>query len=79
MTGDQLRAVKEANPFRPFTIFLADGRSWRVPHRDYLSLSPSGRTAVVYQMNDACSIIDVMLVTELAIEGSPVPSGEGGT
>src|SRR5436190_21908584 len=49
MTIEQLRAAREANPFRPFTIDLADGRSLPVPHRDYLSMSPGGRTAIVYQ------------------------------
>ena len=71
MTIEQLRAAREANPFRPFTIFLADGRSVRIPHRDYLSMTPGGRTVIVYQTAEAFSIIDVLLVTELAIEDVP--------
>lgn len=76
MTTEQLRAARESNPFRPFTIHLADGRSLRVPHRDYLSLSPGGRTVIVYQADEAFSIIDLLLVTELAIEGM-TPSATG--
>ena len=71
MTTEQLRTARESNPFRPFTIHMADGRSLRVPHRDYLSLSPGGRTVIVYQADEAFSIIDLLLVTELAIEGLP--------
>ncbi|MGL4553696.1 MAG: hypothetical protein ACRC33_21240 [Gemmataceae bacterium] len=44
MTVDQLRATRDAVPFRPFLIHLTDGRAYRIPHRDYLSISPSGRT-----------------------------------
>jgi len=33
MTAEQLRAMREANPFRPFTIHLADGRTLLVPLR----------------------------------------------
>lgn len=74
MTLEQLRAVREANPFHPFTIHLADGRSFRVPHRDYLSMSPGGRTVIVYQGDEAFSILDLLLVTELAVEGVARPS-----
>jgi len=75
MTIEQLRAAREANPFRPFTLYLADGRSWRVPHRDYLSMTPGGRTVIVYQEGEAFSIIDLLLVTELAIEEVPASTG----
>jgi hypothetical protein len=68
MTIEQLRAAREANPFCPFTIHLADGRTHRIPHRDYLSMSPTGRTVIVYQADDAWSILDLLLVTELRIE-----------
>lgn len=78
MTTEQLRTARESNPFAPFTIHMADGRSLRVPHRDYLSLSPGGRTVIVYQADEAFSIIDLLLVTELAIEGLP-PSPNGAT
>lgn len=70
MTAEQLRAVRDANPFRPFTVYLADGRSVRVPHRDFLSMSPGGRTVIVYQSGEAFSIIDLLLVTELAVDAA---------
>jgi hypothetical protein len=70
MNIEQIRETRKANPFRPFTIHLADGRSWRVPHRDYISMSPSGRTVIVYHNDEAFSIIDTLLVTELTIEAS---------
>ena len=68
MTLEQLREVREANPFRQFTIHLADGRSHRVPHRDYLSLSPVGRTIVVYHSDGVGSFLDAHLITELTVD-----------
>lgn len=70
MTAEQLRAMREANPFRPFTIHLADGRTLPVPHRDFVSQSPGGRTIIVYQSVDAeaFSIVDLYLVTELEVQ-----------
>lgn len=75
MTADQLRAMREANPFRPFTIHLADGRKLDVPHRDFVSLSPSGRIIIVYQPNDAFNIVDLYLVTDLEIKAAADSSG----
>ena len=68
MTAEEFRTVRQANPFRPFTIHLADGRSYLVPHRDFVSQSPSGRTIVVYQPSDAFSIVDLYLVRELKVQ-----------
>lgn len=68
MTMEQLREVREANPFQQFTIHLADGRSHRVPHRDYLSLSPVGRTIVVYHSDGVGSFLDSLLINELTVD-----------
>ena len=70
MTAEQLRVMREANPFRPFTIHLADGRSLFVPHRDFVSQFPSGRTIIVYKPDDSYSIVDLYLVTELEVQNS---------
>jgi hypothetical protein len=69
MTLDQLRSLRDASPFRPFTIQLAGGGSLRVPHRDFVSVSPGGRTLIVYQSDEAFSIVDLRLVSELSVEG----------
>ena len=71
MTIEQLRLAREANPFRPFTAHLADGRSHRVPHRDWLSMSPGGRTVIVYVSEEGGSIIDSLMITELSFDIMP--------
>jgi hypothetical protein len=67
MTIEQLRNVHNANPFKPFTLHLADGRSFPVPHRDFLSQSPAGRTVIVYGEGEEFSILDRLLVAEVEV------------
>ncbi len=73
MTIDRLRALYDAQPFRPFTIHLADGRQVDVHHREFMIAAPSGRTIVVFQPDDTMNIIDLLLVTDLEL----APRGNG--
>jgi len=77
MMIEQLRGIHEARPFQPFTIHLADGRSLEVPHTEFLSHSPSGRTIIVYHGDDDFSIIDLLLVTEIEVHPVPASSSPG--
>jgi hypothetical protein len=77
MTIEQLRNTYNAQPFRPFTIHLADGRALHVPHRDFLSHSPGGRTVIVYHDDDSFSVLDLLLITELKVEGPAAASSQG--
>jgi hypothetical protein len=70
MTAEQLRAMRELSPFRPFTIHLADGRSLTVPHRDFVSQSPGGRTIIAYRSDESFSVVDLYLVTELEVSST---------
>jgi hypothetical protein len=65
MTVQQLRAAQRAAPFKPFTIRMADGRSFRIPHPDFLAMSPTGRTAFIFEADDETHIVDLLLMTEL--------------
>jgi hypothetical protein len=76
MTAEQLRTMRAAHPFRPFTIHLADGRTLTVPHRDFISQSPGGRTIIVYGSGESFSVVDLFLVTELEVQ-EPTDSGSG--
>jgi hypothetical protein len=68
MTIDQLRAAHQSRPFRPFTLYMADGRKVVIPHHEFLAHSQSGRTIIVHHLDDqSVSIIDLLLVTELNI------------
>jgi len=78
MTIEQLRKVYQAQPFRSFSIHLADGRSFKIPHREFISHTPNGRTLVVYcEGDDAFDILDLLLVTGLEVHPSK-SSGKNG-
>ena len=73
MTVEQLKNVQHAQPFRPFTIHMADGRAFYVKHPDFMSRSPSGRTVIVHGDDDSWSVLDMLVVTELDVHASDKP------
>jgi hypothetical protein len=73
MTVEQLNNVHHARPFKPFTIRMADGRSFLVKHPDFISRSPSGRTVIVHNDDDSYNVLDVLLMTELEVHPSDQP------
>lgn len=74
MTIEQLRTIHRAQPFRPFTIHMADGRSLHVPHSEFLSHSASGRTVVVHHADETFSVVDLLLVNEIEVH-APASGG----
>ncbi len=56
-----------AQPFRPFTLQLAEGTRVHVPHPEFLSCSRTGRTIAVAGSDDVIKIVDVMLVTAIEV------------
>lgn len=67
MTTEQFRAKLNQNPFRPFTIRLADGRAFDVAHRDFAALSKTGRTVIVFQDEENYSVLDLLLMSEAQV------------
>ncbi len=39
MRPEDIRELRDADPFIPFRICLTDGKSYDVPHRDFLMIS----------------------------------------
>lgn len=70
MNLDQLRTAHRAMPFRPFIVRMADGRFFLIQHPDFLSIAPSGRTVIVYELSDALHILDANLMTEVEVLAS---------
>jgi hypothetical protein len=69
MTAQEFRSVFDAQPFRPFTVHLADGRAIAVPHQECALLSPTGRTLIVYEDDDSFQVLDLMLATGVQVNG----------
>ena len=72
MTIEQLRQFHQARPFRPFDIFLADGRILPVEHPEILAVPPPGRTIGVGRNDGTIDVVDLLLVTSL----KPRPNGQ---
>jgi hypothetical protein len=65
MTTEHLRSTLRASPFLPFTIRMADGRTFNVPHPDFVWIPPSSRIAFIHSPDKSYSIVDLLLMTEL--------------
>jgi len=67
VTIEQLRTTLGTKPFQPFRVRMADGRQFPIPHPDFLTMSPTGRTAVIFHPDGSASIVDLFLMTELEL------------
>ncbi len=66
MVPSVLRQYMHARPFKPFTIYVADGHGVPVNQHDFIFLSPSGRTATVYYgQDDEGEVFDVLLAISI--------------
>lgn len=78
MTIEQLQNVHRAEPFKPFTLHLADGKNIHVPHREFLSHSPSGRTVIVFGDRERFDILDVLMITRIEVPDRTAGSKRNG-
>jgi hypothetical protein len=70
----EIRDMRRKQPFRPFTIDLADGREFPIEHGDFLLISRSERSFVVAELEGGYEIIDPMMVTSLSVSEAPAGS-----
>lgn len=70
MTTEQFRATLNQSPFQPFTIRMANARSFDVVHRDFVALSPSGRTVIVFASDESYGVLDQPLMSELEVHAA---------
>jgi hypothetical protein len=66
---EELRNRIRATPFIPFTVYVADGRSFPVPHPDHILATSRGLVAVE---NDEglLDILPVLLVSGLRTQAA---------
>jgi len=65
MIVEELRALWRAQPFKPFTIHVADGRVLRVPDPDLLAITPGGGTVIVFRKDDSFAMLEPSHIIEL--------------
>jgi hypothetical protein len=72
MNLDGLRTALRREPFHPFAIRQADGRSLPVRHPEFVAVGP--RLVLVAHEDDSWSIIEPLLIVSL----DSLPAGSGG-
>jgi hypothetical protein len=70
-----VRELLHRQPFEPFVIRLADGRSLPVPHRDFVALLP--RRIVVGAEDDSWSLIEPLMIVSLDSMPTKPKGGKG--
>jgi hypothetical protein len=63
MDIEGIRQALRREPFKPFTMRLADGRALPVPDSDFVALSP--RRIIVIAEDSSWSVIEPLLVVSL--------------
>ncbi len=83
---DEIRQAKNAQPFRPFSLRLTDGTTYKVKHPDYLSVPPvpRPREVIFYSPGEDQDYrshwIQIGLILELIVPSetdTPRPRSEG--
>jgi len=73
MTIQEIQRLREAQPFEPFRILVADGRSYDVLHPEPVSQTGSGRLISIGKQ-DHFVTLDLLLVTGVE---RPLPRRNG--
>ena len=80
MTIDEIRGLLVRNPFEPFTIHLADGRSFEITNRDFLLLPRDRNTSIIFALPDGkFEWIYVKQITSISSTGSIPAQTRGGS
>jgi hypothetical protein len=66
MNRSQIEAAVERN--LPFTLHMADGKQYAVPHRDYIFLPPKGAFVVVTDDQQHVFVLPLLTMTGLSYQ-----------
>ena len=64
MTKENLYSVIESN--QPFTISMADGKEYSIPHRDFTSFTRKGTSVVISTEDDKIHILPLITMAGIA-------------
>ncbi len=71
MTSATIRNAMHNQPFRPFTLHMADGRAFTVTHPDFIAVSPTGREAVFSDEEGGVHVIDILRILQIFVPPAP--------
>ncbi len=76
--NDRLGQMMHAEPFQTFDVKTADGDTIRVIHPDFISRSPTGGTAVIFDPDNHMRIVNVdLIVTIEPVRSKPTRNPAG--
>jgi hypothetical protein len=70
-----IRETLRKQPFQPFVIRLADGRSLPVPHPEFVAVG--SRTIIVVAEDDTWTIVEPLLIVSLDRMAPEEKGGDG--
>ena len=70
MVIESIRAFNHATPFRPYVIRMTSGETHRVPHPDFISISPRGSFVIVIDAKERPHHLSALLIEEAVPLGS---------
>ena len=77
-----IRDAMHAQPFRPFSLRLTEGRELFIRHPDFIAIAPSGWSVTVYGDQDSkMSLLepDLIVSIERFVPSSAIPGNSGPT
>ena len=70
MSPDRIREKIHATPFVPFSVEMLGGKRVCVRAREFVILSPAGRTLIVFDNSERVEMLDVSQIKGIAEEGA---------
>ena len=65
-----VKSLVEARPFKRFKLVLPSDREVDVPHPEFISISPTGISAVVWHEDGGVDHVDLRLVVSAKVNGA---------
>jgi hypothetical protein len=65
MTLNPFRQAVLRQPFQPFELILADGRTFVIEHPEFAAVSPNGREVTFYEMDGTQHFLEALLIAEI--------------
>jgi hypothetical protein len=69
MTREQVESAVASGV--PFTLRMADGKEYSVPHRDYIWLPPKASYVIVHEDDGHFTVLPLLTMTGLRSKGAP--------
>jgi len=65
---ENLRAMRRAKPFRPFTIHATSGESYLVAHPELIIFVPDESVAIIASAPSNVSLVDVASISDVSYQ-----------